>query len=57
MLGLIIEQLSGLSYAQYIENMVKNIGLQSTYEPTTSSLPEPYVRGYIQGEDKQIEIS
>ncbi len=47
MLGLIVEQVTGRSYAEVLEELILvPLGLENTWHPSSSDLPEPFAHGY-----------
>lgn len=51
LLGLIVEQVTGLPIATAIEERILSpLGLTGTSFPSTSDMPTPYMRGYDEGE-------
>src|SRR3954452_16621551 len=52
LLGLVVEQVSGLSLPEYIRQRIPEpLGLEHTLFPTDNSFPQPHPEGYTQGED------
>lgn len=55
-IGLIVENISGLSYEKYLESQVYTpLSLGATSLPSTVALPTPYVNGYSYGDDGTLE--
>lgn len=47
LLGAVLEQLSGMSRARYVEERIAEpLGLQDTLVPSSNAIPEPHGRGY-----------
>jgi D-alanyl-D-alanine carboxypeptidase len=52
LLGLVVEQVSGLPLPEYIrQRITEPLGLEHTFFPTDNSFPQPHPEGYTQGED------
>ena len=55
LLGLVVEQVSGLSLADYLtQNVFGPLGLTQTSFPADGVLPAPYAHGYNQGPDGTV---
>jgi len=49
LLGLIIEEISGKTYEQFVqEEILDSLGLENTIVPVSTGLPNPYAHGYLE---------
>jgi D-alanyl-D-alanine carboxypeptidase len=56
LLGMVIEQASGTSTADYLDHVARRLGLHETTYATTPDLPAPYAHGYYLDDDPRPRL-